>query len=260
MTVEEVRRQLRGSRFERVDQVVETGSTNDDLLGAARRGEPEGAVLVADHQRQGRGRLDRRWDAPAGSALLVSVLLRPQIEVAAAHWVMAAAAVALAEACEAVGGVRPAIKWPNDLVVERDGRSLKLAGLLADSLVEGDELAAAVVGAGCNLTRHPPDVEATSLVEVARRAVDRDRLLIAYLRRLDLWYSELLRPGGIRELRAGYVERCATLGRRVRAELATGPVTGAAAGIGPTGHLVVATPAGDVEVAAGDVIHLRPDG
>ncbi len=253
-----VSRELAGTRFGRVEWVAETGSTNDDLLAAARRGAPDGAVLVADHQVTGRGRLDRRWEAPPGSALLASVLVRPEIGVAVAHWMMAAAALALAEACETVAGVATRIKWPNDLVVERDGKPVKLAGVLADSILDGDRLAAVVIGVGCNLTWYPPDLDATSLAAEAGRPVDRDELLVAYLRALDGWYSRL-RAGGVGELRASYVERSATLGRRVRAEIGDGPVIGAAAGIGPTGHLVIATSEGDVEVAAGDVIHLRPE-
>ena len=98
------------------------------LLDEARTGAPEGLVAVADHQTAGRGRLDRTWEAPPGSSLLVSVLLRPALDADEAHRVVMAAALALADAVGEVAGFTPDLKWPNDLVVgER-----KLAGLLAE--------------------------------------------------------------------------------------------------------------------------------
>ncbi len=108
---------LVGTRFTEVRWVDETGSTNADLLSAAAEGAGEGLVLVADHQTAGRGRLDRTWEAPPGSSLLVSVLLRPAVTVDDAFLVMSAAGVAAVDACHDVAGLRPGLKWPNDLVV-----------------------------------------------------------------------------------------------------------------------------------------------
>ena len=104
-------------------------STNRYLLDEARAGAESGLVAVADHQTAGRGRFDRRWEAPPGSSLLVSVLLRP-VPVDAGHRAMTATALALADAVEAVAGFAPELKWPNDLVVG----DRKLAGLLAESV------------------------------------------------------------------------------------------------------------------------------
>ena len=110
-----------------ISYIDETGSTNADLLDAAALGAPDGTVLVAAHQRAGRGRLDRRWDAPPGSNLLCSILFLQLPE--RLHELTWAVAVAAARACETVAGVRPDLKWPNDLLV--DGR--KLAGILAQT-------------------------------------------------------------------------------------------------------------------------------
>src|SRR3712207_20538 len=88
---------LAGTRF-RVDWVAETGSTNDDLVPAARRGAPDGSVLVADLQTSGRGRRGRTWEAPARSSLLVSILLRPELEPDDLHLLTTAVGVAAAEA------------------------------------------------------------------------------------------------------------------------------------------------------------------
>src|SRR5687768_9699564 len=103
---------LSGTRFG-VRWVTETGSTNADLLEAARDGAAEGAVLVADHQSAGRGRLGRSWEAPPGASLLMSVLLRPTLALDQVHAVTAAVGLAAAYACHAVAGFRPGLKWPN---------------------------------------------------------------------------------------------------------------------------------------------------
>src|SRR5215213_8668179 len=192
-------------RFVDVRWVDETDSTNSRLLEEARAGAPEGVVLVADHQTAGRGRLGRRWEAPPGSSLLVSVLVRPDVPVDRGHLVTMAAGLAASDACQAVAGVRPGLKWPNDLVVD----DAKLAGLLAESVVEGDALRALVVGMGLNLTAAPAE-GATALADHTAAAVDRRTLLDAWLTRLDA------RLDGLDEVLADYRPRCATLGRQVR--------------------------------------------
>src|SRR5262245_29768744 len=129
---------LEGSRFADVRWVVETDSTNDDLLLLAREGAAEGILVVADHQRAGRGRLDRTWQAPPGSSLLLSVLMRPGVAPVQAHLASTAVACAAVEACIGVAGAAPRLKWPNDLVVlDPDGAVRgKLGGILAESIVD----------------------------------------------------------------------------------------------------------------------------
>src|SRR3954452_9552408 len=108
---------LEGSRFADLRWVAETESTNDDLLRLARDGAPEGIVLVAEHQRSGRGRLDRTWHAPPGSSLLISILMRPALAPADAHLVSTAVACAAVEACAGSATADARLKWPNDRVV-----------------------------------------------------------------------------------------------------------------------------------------------
>ena len=127
--------------------VGETGSTNADLLALARDGAPEGIVLVADHQTAGRGRLDRRWEAPPGSSLLMSMLFRPPRSVTHLNLVNAAAGIAASDACNEVAGFRPLLKWPNDVVVD----DRKLAGILAEVVGQ-----AVVVGIGLNVNWPSP--------------------------------------------------------------------------------------------------------
>ena len=116
-------RAVPGTRFADVRHLVEVGSTNQIALEAAAAGAPEGLVVVADHQRSGRGRLGRRWEAPAGTNLLVSLLLRPAMAWGDLHRCTAVLAMAAADACREVAGVELAGKWPNDLVAVGSARS-----------------------------------------------------------------------------------------------------------------------------------------
>jgi BirA family biotin operon repressor/biotin-[acetyl-CoA-carboxylase] ligase len=235
--------------FGEVRRFAELDSTNRYLLDEARAGADAGLVVVADHQRAGRGRLGRTWSAPPGASLLVSVLLRPSLPVERRHLVVLAAAVAMAEAVETTSGVAPSLKWPNDLLVD----DRKLAGILAEAA--GD---AVVVGIGVNVEwREVPEELsgiATAINLERGRPVTRDALLDAFLARYALHLEDL------DAARTAYRQRLATLGRRVRVEQATGTTVGTAVDVDDDGHLVVDTGAGDpLVVAAGDVVHLRPE-
>ena len=130
-------------RFEEID------STNAYLQRQARLGAPEGTVAVAEHQSAGRGRLDRRWEAPPGASLLASVLFRPELDPSELHLCTAAMALAAAEACRRVAGVGPVLKWPNDVLVGEE----KLAGVLAEAELRrrAGGAVAVVVGIGLNV-------------------------------------------------------------------------------------------------------------
>ena len=245
-----------GTRWD-VRRFASIDSTNTALLAAAREGAPEGVVFVADHQTAGRGRLDRRWEAPPGSSLLVSVLLRPSIAPAHAHWVTAAVGLAASDACAAVAGFDALLKWPNDLVVG----DRKLGGILAEAVVEAGVVQAVVVGMGLNVNWPEPlpdDLAATATAcnLVVGHEVDRDALLAAFLDCLGARYAALDWPSGLADLRA----RSATLGRDVRVELpGDRVVVGRAVDLAEDGALLVETRPGEVRrVSVGDVIHLRP--
>jgi BirA family transcriptional regulator, biotin operon repressor / biotin---[acetyl-CoA-carboxylase] ligase len=229
----------------RIHHFGELDSTNRYLLEEARGGAPDGLVAVADLQTAGRGRFDRRWEAPPGSSLLVSVLLRSAPQPGR---VVMAAGLALAGAVDEVAGVAVGLKWPNDLVVG----DRKLAGILAER-----QGAALVVGAGCNVNwdSFPAELAATATAcnLEAGRSVDGDALLDAYLSTL----GRTLDAGDV--VVDAYRDRLATLGRRVRIEVRGGTFEGEATAVGDDGALVVRDDAGTVRtVTAADVIHLRP--
>jgi len=253
-----------GRLWSRLDVLAQTGSTNDDLLAAARAGAAEGAVLAAEHQTRGRGRQGRQWVSRTGSALIFSVLLRPaSVPPADRGWLPLLTGVAVARALRQVAGVDATLKWPNDVLAD----GAKLAGILAEQAGE-----AIVIGVGLNVaaTRDelpPPGPGAlppTSLALLGARA-GRESLLIGILAELEDWYRRWTRPSpGDAEgsgLRAEYLSCSATIGRAVRVELPGGMVLkGTASGIDPVGRLILDTAAGPAAVSAGDVIHVRTPG
>jgi len=266
------RSQLAGTTFADVRWLAETGSTNADVIALGRAGEPEGVVVVADHQTAGRGRLGRSWQAPPNASLLCTVLLRPPAAVASATTM--AVAVAAADAVREVTGVSVRLKWPNDLVCPGDGSSpdRKLAGILAEldwpaRGAGGTTGVVVAVGIGINVA-WGDDVPA-DLADVAvaldhliapRPAPDRAELLVAFLRHLDTRYRHLVADAdGIAELQSAWRQRSATLGRRVRIDLGGDDLEGTAVDITTDGHLVVERDDGERRtVAVGDVVHLRP--
>jgi BirA family biotin operon repressor/biotin-[acetyl-CoA-carboxylase] ligase len=243
-------------------EVVEsTGSTNADLLARALAGEPEGAVLAAEEQRAGRGRMGRTWTSPPRAALTFSVLLKPAVPPGRRGWLPLLTGVAVATAVTQVAGVETTIKWPNDLLTA----DAKLAGILAEA--SGD---AVVVGIGLNVSTEPAELPvprpgalpATSLRAAGATALDRASLLLAILGELEHWYRAWQRAGGDPDrsgLRAEYTSLSATIGRTVRAELPGGQaLSGPAAGVDSDGRLLVRVSSGsEVAVSAGDVVHLR---
>jgi BirA family biotin operon repressor/biotin-[acetyl-CoA-carboxylase] ligase len=235
----------------------EVGSTNTYVRDRARQGAPEGLVAVADHQTAGRGRLDRRWESPAGTNLLASVLLRPRCEGGDVHLYAGAVALAGADACRKVGGVEPTLKWPNDLLVD----GAKLAGVLAEAEFAGPSLTAVVVGIGINVAwPGPAEAGGTCLDDVGGSAqpVDRHVLLDHLLGALGSRLTQLEEADGRRILADEVRGRCATLGQEVQVTLAGEELTGWAVAIDDAGLLLVDTASGRRAVSAGDVVHLRP--
>jgi BirA family transcriptional regulator, biotin operon repressor / biotin---[acetyl-CoA-carboxylase] ligase len=251
------RDRLSGTRFTTVRTYAQLDSTNTALVEEARRGAPEGLVLVADHQTGGRGRLGRTWSAAPGAALLVSVLLRPPLPIDEVSLVLMAAGLAACDGVEAAAGFRPGLKWPNDLVVE----DRKLAGLLTEAT--GGAEPGMVLGLGLNVaaSAYPAELagDATSCEEVASRPVDRAELLVAFLTALESRYSAVLTGGSRHATLDAYRADSATLGRRVRVELMSGPpLEGSATRVADDGHLVVVDDGGAEHlVSVGDVKHLR---
>ncbi|MFJ1783584.1 biotin--[acetyl-CoA-carboxylase] ligase [Streptomyces anulatus] len=257
-------------------EVVEsTGSTNTDLAGQARGGAAdEGAVLVAEEQTAGRGRLERTWTAPPRSGLFFSVYLEPgDIPVERWGWVPLLAGVAAATGLAKSAGVDMSLKWPNDLLVTIPkgsdtlrpgeaplGEERKTGGILGEFAGAG-----IVVGLGINVSLRADELPAPtagSLALAGAVSTDRETLLRAVLRSLEDWYGRWKAADGdaaASGLQAAYAAGCATLDRTVRAELPGGTsLVGEAVAIDGDGRLVLSTEDGlQQPVSAGDIVHLR---
>ena len=238
----------------RVEHFSEIGSTNSWLLARALEGEGEGLVAFADFQSAGRGRLGREWRAAPGSALLCSVLLRPTLDVDQLQLAVAAVALAARAALVRLSGLRPQLKWPNDLVVG----DAKLAGLLAE--VAPGPRPGVVVGLGLNLSDAPRDLASTDvLAEAGVRLVPRG-LLDIVLEELEWRRFQLDDLDGRAALREEYVGALTTIGQRVRVERADGVLEGDAIGVDGAGHLLLDHDGVRSVIASGDVVRLRPTG
>ncbi|WP_406199203.1 biotin--[acetyl-CoA-carboxylase] ligase [Kitasatospora sp. NBC_01560] len=254
---------LPGGLWTSLDVVTETGSTNSDLAARAREGAAQGAVLVAEEQNAGRGRLERRWTAPARSGLFLSLLLRPdEVPVERYGWLPILVGVAAAGTLSRVAGTEVGLKWPNDLQTEIDGTERKLGGILTE--LSGG---AVVAGLGINVSLRADELPvpaAASLALAGATVTDRATLLRALLRDFAVLYTEWTAAAGdphASGLLPAYADRCTTLGREVRVQLpGDRELRGEAVAIDGDGRLVVRTPDGNRQpVGAGDVVHVRPE-
>ena len=250
-------RLLGGSALWRSLEVVpRIGSTNAALVTAAAADAPEGAVLVAEHQDAGRGRLDRTWTSPPGAGLTVSLLVRPDVPAARRSWLPLLTGVALAEAVAAAAGVRASLKWPNDLLAPGGA---KLAGILAEASGR-----AVVVGVGLNVSTRAEELPGTGTsLQLQRGApVDRGAVLLAFLQEFEqryLRWTAVLGDPVSSGLAGDYLAWSSTVGTAVQVTLPDGQtLDGVAEAVDWDGRLVVRTAAGTVELAAGDVRYVRP--
>jgi BirA family biotin operon repressor/biotin-[acetyl-CoA-carboxylase] ligase len=231
--------------------LAETASTNDVAREQARKGVPAGFVVAAARQTRGRGRLGRRWESPSAGGLYTSLVLRPEIAAAEAGRLTILSSVAAVDAVETVSGLRPQIKWPNDLVVK--GR--KLAGLLIEAEPRRHELAFAVVGIGINVRQCADDFSeevrplATSLYLATGQLFRRADLLVSLLHAFE---RRLGRP--FDETREAWAESSLTLGQQVTLTTVRGRKHGQALGLDESGALLLRSDAGEIEaITAGDM-------
>ncbi len=234
----------------------ETNSTNDVMEKLARAGVKEGAVVFAESQSKGRGRLGRKWISPPGKGLWFSVLLRPDLRPQSATQLTVIAATALARAIRKKTGLAPEIKWPNDILL----RGKKVVGILTEMSAELDHVKYVILGIGVDVNQtaseFPPELRkcATSLRLEAGQPLSRAELAADILRELDADYARLC-TGQFEAVAAEWEENCATLGRNVTIHVGTRAMQGRAEALDADGALLVRTQHGHLErIIGGDVI------
>jgi BirA family biotin operon repressor/biotin-[acetyl-CoA-carboxylase] ligase len=229
-----------------VELLDEVDSTNAVLSADPR----PWRIVVAERQRQGRGRLARTWVTTPGASLAVSTLV--PVSGMPLGWVPLVAGLALAEAITETSGLATTLKWPNDVLLPAAGQR-KVAGILCEWTSAG-----VIVGTGVNVGQAPGELplDTATSVRAAGGEVGREALLTAYLACLAALLQEAGRD--LAGVRARYAARCGTLDAPVRVLEPTTERSGVARRIDDEGRLVLQTPDGPYAVSAGDVVHVRP--
>jgi len=215
-------------------------STQDVLRELAEQGAPEGTLVLAEQQTQGRGRMGRHWASPAGKGVWMSLLLRPDIPLQHTPQLTLLAAVALSRAIARVVPLEIGIKWPNDLLV--GGR--KISGILLESAAEDERIRYIVAGMGISVNLEeadfPPEVlqKAISLRMAAGYPVDRMAIIAAALEEFERLY-ELYAAQGFEPIRALWEAHSVTLGREVTLHTPQGDITGVPEALDELGGLRV---------------------
>ena len=235
----------------------EVDSTNRVARELAAEGEAEGAVMLAESQTVGRGRLGRAWSSPVGGVWL-SLLLRPNLVPYKAQLITLMAAVAAVEATQAVAGIQPGIKWPNDLLI--NGK--KVAGILTEVSAEMERVNYLVLGLGINVNISsdvfPAEVRgiATSLLVETGELTSRVAWVQNFLEIMDQEYSRV-QSEGFADILARWRQYSVTLGCQVDVRLGERNVFGTALNVDEEGALLVRTELGIEKFVAGEVT-LRP--
>ncbi len=233
----------------------QTTSTNDVVEKLARDGVREGVVVFAESQTKGRGRLGRQWISPERKGLWFSILLRPELRPLETTQLTVAAAAALRRAIQSETGLKPEIKWPNDLVV--GGR--KVAGILTELSAELDRVRHVILGIGVDVNlgagEFPPELKktATSLKMESGRPISRAELAVAILRELDEDYARVC-GGRFAGVADEWEEHCTTIGREVTVRIGDRTIHGRAESLDDAGALRLRTEHGRLEsITGGDV-------
>ncbi len=219
------------------------GSTNDSAKEWLIEGAPDGAVVIADEQRRGRGRHGRVWHTPPGVALALSVILKP-LDASPAH-VNMIGALSVYDLARQIGCDEVAIKWPNDVLI--GGK--KVSGILVESIWESDRLLGVVLGIGVNVRVKFPSAEllhtAANLEDAARSPLERAELLRQLLELVDSWYA-----ASADQVYVAWRRRLLTLGQRV----CSSGIRGLATDVTPEGALRVKCDSGEIRlIHAGDL-------
>jgi BirA family transcriptional regulator, biotin operon repressor / biotin---[acetyl-CoA-carboxylase] ligase len=229
------------------------GSTNTLAMQAAAAGVEEGTVIFADQQTAGRGRNGHSWHSESGTAILVSLVLRPRIAPAQSLWLSLMAGVAVHDAILRACGMECDLRWPNDLLLARK----KVCGILTEISADHEQLRFAVIGVGINVNQpsFPLHIAAlaTSLQIEAGKRWSRTELLIALLRSMEAEYRRALEAGG-NEMLLQRVESISSYARNKRVQVdEAGGYEGFTEGLDARGFLRVRTAQGVRTVLSGSV-------
>lgn len=231
-----------------------TISTNIDAVRLADNGAADGTVVIADEQTGGKGRFDRTWISPACKNILMSIILRPEINISRMFYLTMIASIAVARAIEINFKIKPEIKWPNDVYVNGE----KVSGILTEINTEKNRLNYAVVGIGLNVNAHP-EIEdlffarAVSIASIIGEETSRTEITASILIEMDSLYRDL-NAGNFDSVKNDWVKRSMVIGKQVRIIDADRTYEGKAVNIDEEGRLILMLKNGSHEViSSGDV-------
>ena len=230
----------------------EASSTNAVALSSIGQ-RKSGSIILAETQKEGRGRLSRGWASPPGG-IWMSLVLRPNIPLSRVYRINMAASVSICRAvCQL--GLEAGIKWPNDILIQEQ----KLCGILTELGAQVDRLDYAVVGVGLNANNDtaafPSQWRSTSLAARLGRSIDRCALIAAILNEMEQALDDM----ESHELYEEWCSRSLTLGKRVRISSAEGELIGQVLDLDQDGALILEQGGDRRRILAGDCIHLRPE-
>lgn len=233
------------------------GSTNELAMELAEKEVPDGSIVVTEEQTGGRGRLGRSWFSPYGKGIFFSLILYPPVNPIDAPPATMLVAVAVARAVEEVVGIRPGIKWPNDLLLE----GKKFCGILTEMHAEMERIKCLVIGIGINVNMgyFPPEIRdiAISLKEYAGRSVSRVKLLQAFLKEMEHLYCLWLKEGFSPVLEQ-WKDYCVILDRPVKISSSRESIEGWAHDVDENGNLILRLADGSLKSFMSGEVSLRP--
>lgn len=231
-----------------------TISTQIEAHQWAKDGAPEGALVVAEEQSNGRGRMGKKWHSPPKSGIWMSLILRPSIPLAHASHLTLLASVAVQEALELETLLSVSIKWPNDLLINKK----KVCGILTELRGEQDQIHYVIVGIGMNVNiereSFPPDLlqTATSLSIEKGQVIHRASLLATILKKFEETYDVYLQEG-FEPIRVKWERKAGMLGKQITANTLQGTFVGIAHSLNEHGALLLGTEKGVVPVYSADI-------
>lgn len=218
---------------------------------------PHGTLVVAEQQTAGKGRRGRPWASPAGCAVFMSLILKPDILPASASMLTLVAALAVSQGIEKACGCQTLIKWPNDIVASNK----KVCGILTEMSTELDCINYVVVGIGINVNNEqfPPELmdKATSLLLETGREHSRAALICAVMEAFERLYGEFAKTRDLSGLKEEYIRAMVNLDRQVRVLAPGGGLNGTARGITDGGELVVEQENGTAALISSGEVSVR---
>lgn len=232
----------------------ETGSTNVEAKQLAEQGSVHGTLVVADSQSGGKGRRGRNWHSPKGSAIAMSMILKPELETDKAGMLTLVQAMAVVKALEGICSCKPQIKWPNDILINEK----KVCGILTEMNLNKTEIASIIIGCGVNVNQEsfPEEISAiaTSLKIETGQVFHRAELIGCICRYFEKYFEEFMTVKDLSGMVEEYNNYLISKGRSVKVLDPQGEFQGETLGINAQGELLVKKASGEiVNVYAGEV-------